>query len=161
MAYAFVRNALLAVLLLAPVQAQADGGLLDGRVFAGVIGPVENPDLKDSLQFSDRYFWSDICTRCGFAPGLYSAQVTEEGIQFSGILESDSRGLFTYSGLVSDDGAIAVSIQWEKRRWYWTSRREIAFIGKLLEGTSPTNLEEIQAQLSASDPVKNPACARF
>jgi len=38
------------------------GGPLDGRVFKGIIGPIEAPDLADSLHFEGGYFWSDICT---------------------------------------------------------------------------------------------------
>ena len=103
-------------------QVARASGLLDGRVFDGMIGPAENPDLQDSLHFDGGFFWSDICTRCGFLPGPYLAQSTAEGISFSGTLESESRGQFQYEGLVRDDGKIEVLIKWEKKRWYWTSR---------------------------------------
>lgn len=137
------------------------GGVLDGRVFPGVIGPAEAPDLSDSLHFSEGYFWSDICTRCGFQPGVYTAVETTEGIRFTGFLESDSRGRFDYDGLVRDDGAIEVTIRWERRRWYWTSRREIVFVGSEDTGTEAAALTRIRQQMTGTDADANPLCARF
>ena len=137
-------------------------GLLDGRVFAGMIGPSENPDLSDSLHFSDGHFWSDICTRCGFRPGEYTAEQTEQGIVFRGVLESDTRGRFDYEGRVHDDGAIDVSIRWERKRWYWTSSREIAFRG--VDGgkqEEPVTLQQIRLQMNSGELSSSPSCARF
>lgn len=137
------------------------GGLLDGKVFVGMIGPAENPDLSDSLSFNEGHFWSDICTRCGFVPGPYRAEETEDGIVFSGTLESESRGRFEYKGTVSEDGTILASIQWERRRWYWTSKREILFLGALSASEPIVSLSEIRQQMQTSDPEGNPLCARF
>jgi hypothetical protein len=103
----------------------------------GMIGPVEAPDLADSLHFEDGYFWSDICTRCGFLPGAYRSETTDEGIIFLGVLESDSRGLFEYEGLVCEGVVIEVLIRLERKRWYWTSSREIAFQGAAMEEFDP------------------------
>ncbi|WP_386334527.1 hypothetical protein [Sulfitobacter sediminilitoris] len=139
--------------------AQADGAL-DGRVFIGMIGPEENPDLEDSLHFSDGHFWSDICTRCGFAPGRYVSEKTDEGVRFSGVLESDDRGYFKYDGLVRDNGAITVSIRWERKRWYWTSNRDIAFRGSQTPSAHPS-LAEARIEMQDFDPTENPLCARF
>ncbi|WP_417522502.1 hypothetical protein [Marinovum sp.] len=145
----------------AVLATQAGGaGLLDGKVFSGMIGPADGPDLADSLFFEDGYFWSDICTRCGFVPGEYVSEDTGAGIAFSGTLESPSRGRFAYRGLVQDDGAISVAIRWERRRWYWTSRREIAFVGHRAQTPSP-GLSGIRSRIKDSDPDRNPACARF
>ena len=137
------------------------GGLLDGRAFKGVIGPAEAPDLADSLHFEEGHFWSDICTRCGFLPGVYRSEKTDEGVVFSGVLESDSRGRFEYDGLVGEDGAIDVTIRWEKRRWYWTSSREIAFQGAAVEASESQTLHQIRQKLDGMDPAANPLCARF
>ena len=137
--------------------AHADG-LLDGRVFTGLIGPSENPDLDDSLHF--RHFWSDICTRCGFVPGRYASERTNTGVHFSGVLESDSRGQFAYDGLVQDDGSIAVSIRWTRKRWYWTSSREIAFQGSETRSVGPS-LTEVRIEMQGFDPTENPVCAGF
>ena len=136
-------------------------GLLDGRVFKGMIGPVEAPDFADSLHFEDGHFWSDICTRCGFLPGEYHAEMTDEGIVFRGTLNSDSRGRFDYDGLVRDQGAIEVAIRWERKRWYWTSSREIAFQGTATEEFDPLTLNQIRLKLDDIDPSENPLCARF
>ncbi|MEO9826332.1 MAG: hypothetical protein ABJF50_18165 [Paracoccaceae bacterium] len=136
-------------------------GLLDGKAFSGMIGPAENPDLSDSLYFDDGRFWSDICTRCGFVPGVYLAQETQEGITFSGTLESESRGQFEYEGTVKDDGSIVVSVIWERRRWYWTSKREIIFLGELVEHEQTVSLSETLQKMQTLDPDGNPLCARF
>lgn len=146
--------------LLGPSWALA-GGALDGRVFSGVIGPAENPDLADSLHFSDGYFWSDICTRCGFVPGVYTSEETPDGIRFTGVLESDSRGQFDYTGLARHDGTMEVTIQWERKRWYWTSRREIVFQGTLEAGTQAATLIQIRQKMTDMDADANPLCARF
>jgi hypothetical protein len=140
--------------------AHADGSL-DGRVFTGVLGPEENPVQPDSLYFSDGHFWSDICADCGFEPGAYITKATEKGLEFSGILESESRGKFTYDGLIESDGAIKVSIQWERRRWYWTSQRKLAFLGKDEGEALVVTLKDVRLQLENLDTDSNPLCARF
>ena len=155
------RIAILAIIALPFCVTTVDaGGVLDGRIFSGTIGPSENPDLDDSLHFSEGYFWSDICTRCGFVPGPYSSERTEDGVRFSGVLESDSRGLFEYNGLVRDDGTIKVAIRWERRRWYWTSSREIAFQGNETRNAKPS-LNDIRTEMQNFDPTENPLCTRF
>ncbi len=136
-------------------------GLLDGRVFSGVIGPAENPDLDDSLHFNDGYFWSDICTRCGFVPGIYEAEATEDGVRFTGVLESDSRGQFTYEGLARADGTLEVRIRWERKRWYWTTRRDIVFRGRETVEDEVASLTQIRDKMAGMDPGSNPLCARF
>ena len=148
-------------LFLSTAQSLSAEELLDGRVFTGKIGPEEKPDLSDSLHFSDGHFWSDICRRCGFLPGSYSSELTEDGITFTGILKSESRGQFDYQGLVREDGSIVVSIQWERRRWYWTSRREIAFRGMASSSEKAVSLEAIRKNLDIANLDDNPLCARF
>lgn len=150
----------MALVAMTSATAMADGAL-DGRVFSGKIGPVENPDLDDSLHFNDGYFWSDICTRCGFQPGRYTSTRTDDGIRFSGVLVSDSRGQFDYDGLVRADGTLSVTIRWERKRWYWTSQREIAFEGHEDPVSTAVNLTRVRAEIEANDPDANPLCARF
>lgn len=146
---------------LACAGAALAGGLLDGRVFEGMIGPRGNPDLADSLHFEDGHFWSDICTACGFRPGPYTARETEAGIVFRGVLHSDSRGRFDYDGLVLRDGAVEVSIGWERARWYWTTRRQITFRGTEVAAPARMGLQQVRSRIEGSDPAANPRCARF
>lgn len=151
-----------AILIYFAATASVDAeGILDDNSFSGLIGPVENPDLEDSLYFDDGHFWSDICTRCGFVPGPYDAEATADGVRFTGTLESSSRGRFDYDGLVGNDGSIRVSITWERRRWYWTSRREIVFVGQRKTGTEALALSEMNREMQMMDPDGNPMCARF
>ncbi|MDU8911448.1 hypothetical protein [Aestuariicoccus sp. MJ-SS9] len=150
----------LSILLVSTVAAMA-AGILDGRAFTGMIGPAENPDLEDSLHFDDGHFWSDICTRCGFMPGTYAAEVTPDGVRFTGTLESDSRGRFDYDGLVKEDGSIRVAITWERRRWYWTSRREITFVGEQVSIVETAPLAQMRQSMQSMDLDGNPMCSRF
>lgn len=136
-------------------------GILDGQVFSGMIGPSENPDLPDRLYFDDGYFWSDLCTGCGFAPGEYEAEKSAGGTRFKGTLYSKSRGRFDYEGLVRDDQTIEVSITWERRRWYWTSKREIVFVGQASSSSEVVNLSDTRRAMQLNDPNANPMCARF
>jgi hypothetical protein len=117
--------------------------------------------LSDSLSFDEGHFWSDICTRCGFVPGPYRAEKTEDGIVFSGRLESESRGRFDYEGTVSEDGTIVVSVLWQRRRWYWISKREILFLGARSAHKQIASLTKIREQMQTLDPEGNPLCARF
>lgn len=136
-------------------------GLLDGRAFSGMIGPADDPDLPDTLYFDDGHFWSQICTRCGFVPGRYASERTEVGVTFSGVLKSEERGTFEYAGVAYDDGRLEVSIKWEKRRWYWTLHRDIAFRGTRIADDQPPSLENILLDMAGIDPDANPLCARF
>ena len=147
-----------ACLLAAAAQSE---GLLDGLVFEGTIGPAEAPDLEDRLHFSDGHFWSDICTRCGFLPGSYVAEETPAGIEFRGILQSDSRGEFRYEGIVRSSGEIEVDIRWQRKRWYWTASRDIVFEGEIAEELQAETLPVIASRIATFDPDSNPACARF
>jgi len=149
-----------AITLIWPTKSTAQG-LLDGKAYLGMIGPTENPDLPDGLYFADGHFWSDICTRCGFVPGAYQAQETGNGITFSGTLESENRGQFKYEGAVKEDGSVVVSIVWERRRWYWTSTREIMFLGNLVEPEQTVSLSDIRQTMQTYDPESNALCARF
>ena len=157
-------NKSLALILLLTFAWISDGhadGLLDGKTFSGMIGPAENPDLPDNLYFDDGYFWSNICTRCGFVPGVYHSEETADGVRFTGTLESDSRGRFDYEGILSSDGSVVVSVKWERRRWYWTSKREIVFVGELSETGKAPSLSETRQDMQSMDPDGNPLCARF
>tara|TARA_R110000772_G_scaffold267450_1_gene391589 strand:- start:450 stop:638 length:189 start_codon:yes stop_codon:yes gene_type:complete len=62
---------------------------------------------------------------------------------------------------VREDGSIVVSIQWERRRWYWTSRREIAFRGMASSSEKAVSLEAIRKNLDIANLDDNPLCARF
>lgn len=132
-------------------------GPLDGMVFAGQIGPADNPDRADHLYFADGQFWSGECVRCGFEPGVYWVRHTADGIAFRGVLESAERGTFTYKGMVRD-GRIDVSINWRHERWYWTIDRDLRFIGELVSGgTAGMTIDEARA-MAGGDQARGENC---
>lgn len=65
------------------------------------------------------------------------------------------------SFLVRRDGSIEVFIQWERRRWYWTNRRNIVFRGEAVNSEELVSLEGIRLSMAEFDPSANPLCARF
>lgn len=140
--------------------AHADG-TLDGRVFKGMIGPEGSADLADSLHFDNGHFWSDICTKCGFVPGTYTTEQTADGVLFRGVLKSETSGQFSYKGRANEDGSLSVAISWEKRRWYWTARRDIVFEGAEVASADTITLAAIRAKMGNIDPSDTPLCARF
>ena len=119
-----------------------------------MIGPLETPDLADSLHFEDGYFWSDICTRCGFLPGANRSETTDEDIIFLGVLESYSRGLFEFEGFVREGGVIEGLIRLERKQWDWTSSREIAFQGAAMEEFEPQRSTKSARNWTAWTPPK-------
>jgi hypothetical protein len=125
---------------------------LDGMVFAGRIGPADDPDLADHLYFENGRFWSGECVRCGFEPGVYWVRRTAGGIAFRGVLESADRGTFTYEGMVRG-GRVDVSIHWRHERWYWTIDRNLRFVGEIVEGEAAgMTLEQARALAGGSEP---------
>lgn len=120
-------------------------GPLDGMVFAGHLGPADNPDRADRLYFDEGKFWSEECTRCGFEPGTYWVRHVDGGIAFRGVLQSADVGRFTYEGFMRD-GRIDVSINWVHERWYWTIDRDLRFVGEAVTGeTAGMTIDEAWA----------------
>lgn len=113
-------------------------GALDGMVFAGKIGGNENPSIDDKLHFKDGTFWSTFCVKFGLAPGKYWARSVGDQIEFRGVLKGEP-GSFAYMGSVHE-GIATVSMQWTKRRWYWTIEKELNFVGKLVPRTEEPSM---------------------
>lgn len=124
-------------------------GALDGLSFEGMFGPADgSSDRPDVLYFGDGQFWSKNCVPCGFLPGSYRAQQTDEGIRFEGMLESADRGRFLYTGLVKD-GQLIAQINWRKERWYWTINKDFSFEGTRAASTSASAKDMTRIALAA------------
>ena len=142
---------LLAALLSGPLMqipgARAENSLpsgpLDGMVFAGKFGGSENPEIDDQLHFKNGEFWSSFCTAYGLKPGGYWIRSVGSGIEFRGVL-TGAPGEFVYRGSVHQ-GIATVSIQWTKKRWYWTIEKNLEFVGKLVSEMD-NSLEHTAAQ---------------
>jgi len=129
-------------------------GALDGMAFVGKIGPAGAPDMDDALYFEDGHFWSQACTRCGFAPGPYWYRHIGDAIEFHGVLESEERGRFSYLGIVRD-GRISASINWRHDRWYWSIDRDLSFDGDLADANDAA-LDLGAARRTAEQDPENP-----
>jgi hypothetical protein len=75
-------------------------------------------------------------------------------IIFFGVLESYSRGLFEYEGLVREGGVIEGLIRLERKQWDWTSAREIAFQGAAMEEFDPQRSTKSARNWTAWTPPK-------
>ena len=109
--------------------------------------------IEDSLHFRGGFYWSKGCIACSFAPGPYSARAVEGGVEFTGVLESPERGVFSYAGLVTETGLVA-EIGWRRERWYWTLERGFRF-----EGVSARLPEaDLDAAFERAGAPRDPAC---
>lgn len=135
---------------------QSGSGLLDGQDFEGILGPAGDGGgrrIEDSLHFRGGFYWSKGCIACSFAPGPYSARAVEGGVEFTGVLESPERGVFSYAGLVTETGLVA-EIGWRRERWYWTLERGFRF-----EGVSARLPEaDLDAAFERAGAPRDPAC---
>jgi len=127
-------------------------GALDGLSFVGTLRSADKTSGRDDvLYFGDGQFWSKNCVPCGFQPGAYYVRHVGGSIEFQGVLESQDRGRFHYTGIVRD-GRIDVHINWRKNRWYWTINKDFRFEGDLAEGIEVSSAERASRVALSSDP---------
>jgi len=148
----------LLVIFAAPLLASGsdDGqparGALDGMSFVGKLGPADkDAGSDDVLYFGEGQFWSKNCVPCGFQPGAYYVREVPGGFEFQGVLESEERGRFRYSGIVRD-GRVRADINWRKERWYWTIDKEFRFEGDLSPAAEMGTAEQASRVASAANP---------
>lgn len=114
--------------------------VLDGKTFAGGVGPVGKPtDTEDLFVFRDGMFVSKECERIwGYPEAPYWVRVESDGVQFRSeatCLECDATMVWT--GTLKGD-EIEGTIAWTSKRWYWTIEKEFWFKGKLVESAVAT-----------------------
>jgi hypothetical protein len=110
-------------------------------VFAGLIGPEDDPDFNEELIFNEGLMWSKTCVPCGYQPSVYWVRRVGDAIHFISELKSASGSVFDYEGVV-EGGRAEVAVTWAKHRWYWTIDRDLVFEGILVPGRKPVAAAE-------------------
>jgi hypothetical protein len=111
---------------------------LDGRTFSARIvraGSGEDGPLEDELLFSDGMFSSAICKTYNFAEAPYWVRREGDRIHFLAELTNPTDGTMLWKGTI-EGGTLDATMQWTKKRWYWTIDTEHDIRGEL-EGSTP------------------------
>jgi len=117
----------------APCMSEEAKGVLDGLAFVGLNGEkggALDPDEDEEIVFSDGMFTSVSCAPYNFNSSEYSANRVGDAIHFSAVTESPTHGKISWQGVVRGDTA-KMEFVWTKERWYWDTRKEYWFEGKL------------------------------
>jgi hypothetical protein len=131
-------------------------GPLDGKSFAGELGPQGRPsDRPDILHFGDGKVWSEACVPCGFAPAPYWVRYDGDAIHFQAELHSPASGTFAYLGVVRD-GQLTATMHWRKDRWYWSLSRDFWFEGTLAEVDARQSAASVALVAAASTEACEP-----
>jgi hypothetical protein len=106
--------------------------LLDGMTFAGwnaEKGQTQTTEAE-TITFADGLFTSVSCEPYNFDSSEYSTRVEGERVYFEAVTHSPSHGQIAWSGVIEGEEA-DVTFVWTKERWYWDTRREYWFKGRL------------------------------
>lgn len=123
------------VFLTNPAFAREVSHLLDGMAFVGNNGEKGrelDPEEHEEIIFENGRFRSVSCDPYNFGDSEYSATTVGKAIHFEAETTSPSHGKIVWRGTVNGDTALVTFI-WTKERWYWDTRREYWFKGKLKE----------------------------
>ena len=113
--------------------ADEKSNLLDGRSFVGKNGEVGQKLAEyedEEITFQGGLFTSVSCEPYNFGSSLYNTKVVDDKIHFDTLTESPTHGKIFWQGIVDGD-QVEVRFVWTKERWYWDTRREYWFKGKL------------------------------
>ncbi len=121
--------------MVSPAWAGEKSNLLDGRSYVGKNGEVgqELAEYEDEeIIFHDGMFTSVSCEPYNFGSSPYNVKVVGDKTHFDAVTESPTHGKISWQGVI-DGEQVEVSFVWTKERWYWDTRREYWFRGKLKE----------------------------
>ena len=110
-----------------------ESNLLDGRSFVGKNGEVGQKLAEyedEEIIFQDGLFTSVSCEPYNFGSSPYNTKVVDDKIHFDTVTESTTHGKIAWQGII-DGEQVEVTFVWTKERWYWDTRREYWFKGKL------------------------------
>jgi len=128
----YVLPILLFVLWTAPVVC-AKEGLLDDKVFTGQYQENHISNVKEEeLKFVDGELHSMVYALKGFAKGVYTGVVKQDGIHFEAVTVSPNQGKINWRGIVLGD-SIIVNYQLIKKGWLTDTVRDYSFIGTIVK----------------------------
>jgi hypothetical protein len=84
----------------------------------------------EEIIFQDGLFTSVSCEPYNFGSSPYNTKVVDDKIHFDTVTESPTHGKIAWQGII-DGEQVEVTFVWTKERWYWDTRREYWFKGKL------------------------------
>lgn len=116
-----------------PIVAAEVSHRLDGMAFVGNNGEQGHeldPDEHEEIIFENGRFRSRSCDPYNFGDAEYSTTLNGNAIQFEAVTTSPTHGKIAWRGTV-DGGTASVTFVWTKERWYWDTRRQYWFRGKL------------------------------
>ena len=116
-----------------PTWGGENSNLLDGKSFVGKNGEVGQKLAEyedEEIIFQDGMFTSVSCEPYNFGSSPYNVKVVGDKIHFDAVTESPTHGKISWQGII-DGEDVDVTFVWTKERWYWDTRREYWFQGKL------------------------------
>lgn len=123
---------LLGIAGFAAVQATESSHLLDGMTFVGWNAEKGRTQTSEAetITFADGLFTSVSCEPYNFGSSPYFTRVEGERVHFEAVTQSPSHGQIAWRGVIEGEEA-DVTFVWTKERWYWDTRREYWFKGRL------------------------------
>lgn len=121
--------------MLNPTWAGERSHLLDGKAFVGKNGEIGKKLAEyenEEILFREGLFTSVSCEPYNFDSSPYNAKAVGDKIYFDAVTESPTHGKISWQGVIDGDQVEATFV-WTKERWYWDTRREYWFRGKLKE----------------------------
>ena len=110
-----------------------NSNLLDGKSYVGKNGEVGQKLAEyedEEIVFQDGMFTSISCEPYNFGSSQYNTKIVDGKIHFDAVTESPTHGKISWQGIIDGEDA-NVTFVWTKERWYWDTRREYWFHGKL------------------------------
>lgn len=113
---------------------------LDGFQFnAGIVrsgDDTKKRPLEDKLIFRNGRFSSVVCKRYNFKPSPYWIRREGDRIHFLAELFSPTDGKMVWRGTIQK-GRLTGTMQWTRKRWYWTINAKHTIRGELSKSPVP------------------------
>ena len=119
--------------MVSPIWGGDKSNLLDGKSFVGKNGEVGQKLAEyedEEIIFQDGMFTSISCEPYNFGSSPYNTTIVGGKIHFDTVTESATHGKISWQGIIEGE-EVDVTFVWTKVRWYWDTRREYWFQGKL------------------------------
>ena len=108
------------IFCLVSLHAEAQTGLLDGKVFIGEAGEKGKPadEKGDIITFAGGTFHSSLCDQWGYGKGAYSAKAEGDVISFEAETRSEKDGRLVWGGRLKGGVLEGGFTHYRKATWY-------------------------------------------